>query len=114
MSDALTRWNILVDQINGREVFGAPGVRDPEYPCSGFDPGEPTLSGECETDGHYMCDECTQRATCEGCGMRPVHCVCSYCDVCFESTPEGVHYCDLHAPEESESENERPERRSPS
>jgi len=55
--------------------FGAPGIRDPEAPCEAFAPGEP--SGDCLTDGHYLCDECRERATCEGgCGRRPSQCEC--------------------------------------
>jgi hypothetical protein len=76
MSDALQRWTILVGVVNNRPLVGTPGVRDVDYPCSAFEPGEPTTAGECETDGHYMCNECTHRATCEGCGLRPVHCEC--------------------------------------
>ena len=52
--------------------FGQPGVRDPEFPCRGFEPGEP--SGDCKTDGHYMCQECQR---CEA--KRP----CELCDKPF-------------------------------
>lgn len=37
-------------------TFGAPGVRDPDLPCKVYDPGEP--SGQCDSDGHYLCKEC--------------------------------------------------------
>jgi hypothetical protein len=32
--------------------------RDPDAPCpsDAFEPGAP--SGDCDTDGHYMCSEC--------------------------------------------------------
>jgi hypothetical protein len=51
-------------------------VRDPEHPCDSFVSGTPTLDGDCETDGHYLCDECERRQTCEGCGYRPSQCEC--------------------------------------
>lgn len=80
MSDALQRWAALVDEVNGRVRFGAAGVRDPDAPCSAFDPGEPEPGSDCHTDGHYMCDECTRRASCEcGCGNRPTQCACADC-----------------------------------
>jgi len=41
--------------------FGAPGVRDPEFPCDQFDPGMPEIGNTCETDGHYLCQECGRR-----------------------------------------------------
>lgn len=50
------------------------GVRDPDAPCVEFRLGRP--DGTCETDGHYICDECIHRATCDGCGKRPAHCEC--------------------------------------
>jgi hypothetical protein len=56
--DVPSRWAELVAQVNGRTTFGQPGVRDPENPCTAFEPGLP--DGDCETDGHYMCDECTK------------------------------------------------------
>lgn len=37
---------------------GDRGVRDPEHPCSDFEPGAPSERGQCMTDGHYMCHEC--------------------------------------------------------
>lgn len=37
-------------------VVGEPGVRDTGAPCEMFQYGPPT--GDCETDGHYMCAEC--------------------------------------------------------
>ena len=75
MATALQRFQWLADELNGRRVFGAPGVRDPDFVCDAFDPGEP--GGDCSTDGHYLCDECKERKTCEGgCGKRPMHCEC--------------------------------------
>lgn len=90
--DALARWGVLVAYVNDRPIMGMPGVRDPEYPCEGFSPGEPERHGwgACETDGHYMCDECTERASCDcGCGNRPSQCACLDCGLsgtCVEMT----------------------------
>lgn len=59
------------------------GVRDPEHPCTSFVLGEPEPFATCETDGHYICDECVHRKTCPtGCGQRPSQCACKWCDVC--------------------------------
>lgn len=69
-------WRILELEVNGKAYVGQRGVRDPEFPCEGFEPGKPTISGRCETDGHYVCDECVERATCGGCGKRPTQCEC--------------------------------------
>lgn len=44
-----------------RIAFGAPGIRDPENPCSEFQPGPTSPSARCETDGHYLCDECEHK-----------------------------------------------------
>jgi hypothetical protein len=40
---------------------GLPGVRDVDAPCADFTPGTSpgTLRiGDCDTDGHYLCEEC--------------------------------------------------------
>lgn len=39
---------------------GIPGNRDPENVCTAFSPRKrgPGDVGECESDGHYLCDEC--------------------------------------------------------
>jgi len=50
------------------------GIRDPSAPCTAFVTGDP--AGTCQTDGHYICDECIERATCSGCGERPSRCEC--------------------------------------
>lgn len=71
---------MLVAYVNDRRIVGMPGVRDPDNVCEGFDPGTPAGT-ECMTDGHYLCDECTERASCEcGCGHRPGWCQCEDCD----------------------------------
>ncbi len=50
----------LVRERIGLEGVGVPRApdRDPEFPCPSraFEAGEP--SGNCDTDGHYMCAEC--------------------------------------------------------
>lgn len=51
-----------------------------DLPC--FRRGEPTTDGKCQTNGHYMCNECSERATCFGCGNRPADCECLHCEVC--------------------------------
>src|SRR5690606_4994163 len=79
---SLQRWNWLIAELNGRAIVGMPGVRDLDDEgnlsrdnCDAFDPGTP--GGTCSTDGHYMCDECTERKTCDGgCGKRPSQCEC--------------------------------------
>ena len=51
-------------RIRWFEETGAPNVRDPEYPCTSFEPigtfyGKENC-GDCEGDGHYMCRQCVQ------------------------------------------------------
>lgn len=68
---SLAEWDQLVAAVNGRTTIGQAGVRDPEYPCEGYRPlpgarpftrvTEADLGwSRCETDGHYMCVECTE------------------------------------------------------
>lgn len=48
----------------GEKPHGVPGNRDPKAPCSAYAP-RPLRLGEwadCDTDGHYLCDECCHRA----------------------------------------------------
>jgi hypothetical protein len=80
VSDLLRRWNELHAYANGRTILGMDGVRDPESLCDAFARGTP--AGTCDTDGHYLCDECRERATCAGCGYRPTRCECVACDRC--------------------------------
>lgn len=67
---ALERWSWLTAEVNGRVVFGMPAVRDPEHPCSDFDPGDPSPIASCEGDGHWMCSECARLIVCRECGER--------------------------------------------
>jgi hypothetical protein len=52
-------------RIRWLEEVGAPNLRDPEFPCSDFEPINTVYgkyhNGTCETDGHYMCNYCVQR-----------------------------------------------------
>lgn len=41
--------------------FGVDGVRDPDCPCEGFESGGRRPSADCDTDGHYLCDECANK-----------------------------------------------------
>ncbi len=64
----LEAWRLLEAEVNGRQVVGMPGVRDPEYPCEEYAPTEdPDLlglhltapgNGSCDSDGHYLCGGC--------------------------------------------------------
>ena len=43
---------------------GLPFNRDPEDPCSAFEPRKTRLGewSDCQTDGHYLCRECVHNA----------------------------------------------------
>lgn len=55
----LQRWAELVENVNGRTMFGQVGVRDPENPCDEFDGKGYNGKGQCPSDGHYLCTECS-------------------------------------------------------
>lgn len=60
MSDVSVRWERLVRFVNNRpEMLGETGVRDPEYRCSDFDALGYQGRGDCMSDGHYLCDDCS-------------------------------------------------------
>jgi hypothetical protein len=41
---------------------GIPGNRDPEHPCTGFEPRRKHPSDwGCQSDGHYPCEGCCHR-----------------------------------------------------
>lgn len=63
-----------VDRLPRLRVIGSAGVRDPDFPCDGFSPGEP--DGDCQTDGHYLCHECENAELCETCGQIDDRCEC--------------------------------------
>lgn len=53
-SGLFRRWNELYAFVNGG-TFGSVGLRDPDYPCTEFEPGK--RIGSCSSDGHYLCEE---------------------------------------------------------
>lgn len=58
---ALQQWKDLVRFVNEAPPrFGMPGVRDPDYPCESFDGKNYDGTGDCKSDGHYLCKECSQ------------------------------------------------------
>lgn len=60
MNEALLRWESLVRFVNDRPpLIGTVGVRDPEYPCELFDGKGYDGRGDCDSDGHYLCVECS-------------------------------------------------------
>ena len=48
--------------ISPIRTTGVPGQRDTGAPCVKFRPGNPR-DGDCEGDGHYLCDQCTKHST---------------------------------------------------
>ena len=50
-------------QATGRKPVGVPGNRDPESPCSAFEPRPRKLGDfdDCQSDGHYLCSECCHK-----------------------------------------------------
>ena len=43
---------------------GVPGNRDPDYPCTAYEPRPAKWNdwGRCESDGHYLCNGCAHFA----------------------------------------------------
>jgi hypothetical protein len=56
---ALLAWDELVHHVNGRTTLGMVGVRDPENVCEAFDGAGYDGRGDCRSDGHYVCEECS-------------------------------------------------------
>lgn len=57
---SLEQWQNLCEQVNGRPgLFGTVGVRDPDGPCELFDGLGYDGGGDCMSDGHYLCTECS-------------------------------------------------------
>ncbi len=58
---AYRRWAIP----GQKKPVGVPGNRDPDSPCTAYEPTKPSLDawGDCQTDGHYLCKECCHRMT---------------------------------------------------
>lgn len=50
-------------KASGIKPTGIPGNRDPDNPCTGYEPRPKKLGdwGNCDTDGHYMCASCCHR-----------------------------------------------------
>lgn len=48
--------------ISAIRTTGVPGQRDTGSPCLEFRPGKPR-GGDCEGDGHYLCDQCKKHST---------------------------------------------------
>lgn len=75
--------------VQPASYVGDPGVRDPEYPCETFFPGDPR-DGNCHGDGHYMCRECihlkvlTDSGECRDCGCPDCPGLCGEdeCSLC--------------------------------
>ncbi len=59
MNAALFRWSVLEAEANGRTFVGMPAVRDPDYVCESFDALGYQGRGECTSDGHYLCINCS-------------------------------------------------------
>jgi len=59
-SGLAARWNALYAEVNGRPMVGTPGVRDIENPCEVFDGMGYDGGGDCHSDGHYLCDDCSR------------------------------------------------------
>jgi hypothetical protein len=57
---AYRRWAIPGE----KKPVGIPGNRDPDIPCGSYEPIEwkTPAWNDCQTDGHYLCDECCHRA----------------------------------------------------
>lgn len=57
---AYRRWAVPGE----KKPVGVPGNRDPDAPCSAYEPirRSKTTWADCQTDGHYLCDECCHRA----------------------------------------------------
>ena len=77
-------WRALYAELNGGRVpDGTPGIRDQDAPCEHYDLDGSlgAVFSDCETDGHYLCEECVhisaralrrRRDQCEDCGTALV------------------------------------------
>ncbi len=63
---------------------GIPGMRDPDYPCAGYEPRPRSGGdwGDCLSDGHYQCNDCVHLKRCETCGERVSACECEEVPAC--------------------------------
>jgi hypothetical protein len=56
----LLDWENLRRFVNNQPVlFGTVGVRDPDNVCEVFDGKNYDGTGDCLSDGHYLCKECS-------------------------------------------------------
>jgi hypothetical protein len=61
MADAMLEWENLYRFVNSKSpLFGTVGVRDPDALCEEFDGKHYDGQGSCESDGHYLCIECSK------------------------------------------------------
>lgn len=59
--DPLLAWKSLVAFVNNKPtLFGMVGVRDPDYPCEEYDAKNYDGTGDCLSDGHYECVNCSK------------------------------------------------------
>lgn len=63
LMSSIARWAELEAAVNGRVLVGMEGVRDPDFRCEGFrradqEPKDARSARDCDTDGHYLCDDC--------------------------------------------------------
>ncbi len=58
--DVLMRWESLRRAVNGLPpMFGQAGVRDPGAPCDVYNARGYDGTGDCYSDGHYECVNCS-------------------------------------------------------
>lgn len=60
MNEAMLRWEELRRFVNGEPpFFGTVGVRDVDNVCEEFNGRGYDGTGRCDSDGHYLCTECS-------------------------------------------------------
>lgn len=53
-------WEALYRHVNGLPApFGTVGVRDPDFHCEFYDAQGYDGKGDCQSDGHYECKNCS-------------------------------------------------------
>ncbi len=56
------KWNANASAMQPGEVarkyVGDNFLRDPDNPCDIYEEDEVSLGASCETDGHYLCNDC--------------------------------------------------------
>jgi hypothetical protein len=64
LSNAEVEASVLVYELTSTldTRYGAAGIRDPDFPCDEFEDGTfGEGNGNCDSDGHYLCNHCTKR-----------------------------------------------------